>query len=116
MEEKNFVETFNPLNEYLSAQSVNRLVALAKERGEVPSQILFVSKNFISPRIMVLVAIFGGIVGIDRFVLKDTGVGILKLLTSGVCCILWLVDIFSIKKKTVEYNEKILQDVLIMIK
>ena len=115
MDEKNISEAFQTLTEYLTPQSVNRLISLAKEKGEIPPQLFFVSKQFISPRLMVLVSVFGGLAGIDRFVLKETGIGVLKLLTSGCIFVLWLVDIFSIKKKTIEYNEKLLQNVLMVL-
>ena len=40
------------------------------------------------PTTILLVSIFLGGLGIDRFMLGDTGMGILKLLTGGVCGIL----------------------------
>jgi TM2 domain-containing membrane protein YozV len=40
----------------------------------------------------ILFSFFLGGLGIDRFYLGYTGLGILKLLTGGVCGILWLVD------------------------
>lgn len=42
--------------------------------------------------------------GIDRFMIGDTGMGILKLLICGVCGILTVVDWFTISKKTKELN------------
>ena len=56
------------------------------------------------PTTMFLVSFFLGGLGIDRFMLGDTGMGILKLLTGGVCGILALVDLFTISNKTKEYN------------
>ena len=44
------------------------------------------------------------VLGIDRFMIGDTGMGILKLLTCGVCGILTVVDWFTISKKTKELN------------
>ena len=40
------------------------------------------------PTTILLVSIFLGSLGIDRFMLGDTGMGILKLLTGGCCGIL----------------------------
>ena len=48
--------------------------------------------------ILVLAVILGGS-GIDRFMLGDTGMGILKLFTLGGCGVLWLIDIFSAKSR-----------------
>ena len=52
------------------------------------------------PTTILLVSIFLGTLGIDRFMIGDTGMGILKLLTGGCCGILTIVDWFSIQKKT----------------
>ena len=56
------------------------------------------------PTTILLVSIFLGVLGIDRFMIGDTGMGILKLLTGGVCGILSLVDWFTISKKTKDLN------------
>ncbi len=56
------------------------------------------------PTTILLVSIFLGGLGIDRFMLGDTGMGILKLLTGGCCGILTIVDWFTVSKKTKELN------------
>lgn len=56
------------------------------------------------PTTILLVSIFLGGLGIDRFMLGDTGMGILKLLTGGVCGILTIIDWFTVSKKTKELN------------
>ena len=56
------------------------------------------------PTTILLVSLFLGSLGIDRFMLKDTGMGILKLLTSGCCGILTIIDWFSVQKKTKDKN------------
>ena len=56
------------------------------------------------PTTILLVSIFLGVLGIDRFMLGDTGMGILKLLTGGCCGILTIIDWFSISKKAKENN------------
>lgn len=56
------------------------------------------------PTTLLLVSIFLGTLGIDRFMLGDTGMGILKLLTAGCCGVLTIVDCFTISKKTKEAN------------
>ena len=58
--------------------------------------------EFKDPTTLLLVSIFLGSLGIDRFMLGETGMGILKLLTLGVCGILTIVDWFSVQKKTKE--------------
>lgn len=56
------------------------------------------------PTTILLVSIFLGGLGIDRFMIGDTGMGILKLLTAGCCGILTIVDWFTISKKTKDMN------------
>lgn len=56
------------------------------------------------PTTILLVSIFLGALGIDRFMIGDTGMGILKLLTLGCFGILTIIDWFTISKKTKEVN------------
>mgnify|MGYP000214272814 FL=1 len=46
--------------------------------------------------VTLLLSIFVGGLGIDRFYLGYTGLGILKLLTAGGCGIWWLIDLILI--------------------
>lgn len=56
------------------------------------------------PTTILLVSIFLGGLGIDRFMIGDTGMGILKLLTVGCCGILTIIDWFTISKKAKDLN------------
>lgn len=56
------------------------------------------------PTVMLIISIFLGSLGIDRFMLGDTGMGVLKLLTGGCCGILTIIDWFGVSKKTKEKN------------
>lgn len=56
------------------------------------------------PTVILLISIFLGNMGIDRFMIGDIGMGILKLLTMGVCGVLTIVDWFIIMGKTKELN------------
>ena len=61
------------------------------------------------PSISLIVSILLGSFGIDRFLIGDIGMGVLKLLTAGLCGILTIIDWFRIMKRTKEKNlEKIL--------
>lgn len=60
--------------------------------------------DYKDPTMMMIISIFVGGLGIDRFMLGDTGMGVLKLLTAGCCGILWLIDIFTIGNKSKEFN------------
>ena len=56
------------------------------------------------PLTLLLVSLFLGGLGIDRFMVGDTGLGILKLLTGGCCGIMTIIDWFTIQKKAKEVN------------
>ena len=65
---------------------------------------LLASVEMKDPTTLLLVSIFLGSLGIDRFMLGDIGMGVLKLLTLGVCGVLTIIDWFGISNKTKEYN------------
>jgi len=56
------------------------------------------------PVAILLISIFPGGLGIDRFMLGETGMGILKLLTCGCFGILTIVDCFLVQGKAKEAN------------
>lgn len=56
------------------------------------------------PTVILLISIFLGYLGIDRFMLGDIGLGILKLLTGGCCGILTIIDWFTVSQKAKEIN------------
>ena len=62
------------------------------------------SMSFKDPTTLLIVSLFAGVLGIDRFMLGDTAMGVLKLLTWGVCGILAIVDWFTIQNKAKEAN------------
>lgn len=65
---------------------------------------MLLSLDLKDPTTLLLISIFLGQLGVDRFMIGDIGMGVLKLLTFGLCGILWIVDIFTISDKTKELN------------
>lgn len=59
---------------------------------------------------------FLGIGGIHRFYLDQVGMGILYLLTGGLCLIGTIVDMFNHSTLTLEYNKRKSQDAAVMIR
>lgn len=57
-----------------------------------------------------IMSIFFGGVGVDRFIMGHVGLGILKIITLGGCGIWWLIDVILIatkhKYKGVQWVEK----------
>ena len=64
--------------------------------------------SFKNPTTALLLSIFAGGLGIDRFYIGDTGLGIGKLLTAGGCCVWAIIDIFLIMGDTREKNYEML--------
>lgn len=56
------------------------------------------------PTMMLVISLFFGTLGIDRFLIGDIGMGVLKLLTAGGCGIIAIMDWFTIMKKTKDKN------------
>ena len=68
--------------------------------------------QFKDPTTSLIVSLLGGQLGIDRFLIGDTGLGVGKLLTCGGMGIWAIVDWFLIMGKTREKNFERLQTVL----
>lgn len=82
-------------------------IMLVKERLQSMDDSKFAMLSTVElkdPMTILLVSIFLGTLGIDRFMIGDIGMGVLKLLTCGVCGILTIIDWFTISKKTKELN------------
>ena len=88
---------------YLPAEKIVFIKQKLMEADESKFQ-LASAVEFKDPTRILLVSIFLGSLGIDRFMLGETGMGILKLLTLGCCGILTIIDWFSVQKKAKELN------------
>ncbi len=83
-----------------------KVVFLKQKLMEIDEdKFMLVSSNeFKDPTTLLIISILLGTLGIDRFMLGDIGMGILKLLTCGVCGILTIIDWCTIQKKVQEKN------------
>lgn len=70
------------------------------------------SVEFKDPTTILIVSLFLGHLGIDRFMIGDKGMGFLKLFTFGCCGILTFIDWFIISKRTRERNFRELQPLI----
>ncbi len=68
---------------------------------------LLQSLNYKSPTTVLIISILVGGLGIDRFMLGQTGLGVLKLLTCGGLGIWTIIDWFLVSGMTKEYNYKL---------
>ncbi len=62
--------------------------------------------NLKNPTTVLLVSIFLGCLGIDRFMLGQKLQGVLKLLTAGGCGIWTIIDWFTTGERTRAYNTR----------
>ena len=67
----------------------DHLRSLPPERAD-----MLVTVKLHNPTTILLFSVFLGSIGVDRFILGDTGLGVGKLLTAGGCGIWALIDIF----------------------
>ncbi|PKM88139.1 MAG: hypothetical protein CVU87_08130 [Firmicutes bacterium HGW-Firmicutes-12] len=89
-------------------------IMMLKERLEKldDSKLIIVqSLGYKDPTTMLIISLFLGIFGVDRFMLGETGMGILKLLTGGLFGVLAVIDWFLIMNKTKERNLQLLYSV-----
>jgi TM2 domain-containing membrane protein YozV len=70
--------------------------------------VAFYSNRRKDPQEILLFTLLGllGIAGIHRFIIGNMGMGILYILTAGLCFIGTIVDIINHKSLTFEYNRK----------
>lgn len=74
------------------------------ERADDDTFLSIQATEFKDPTTILLVSIFLDSLGVTRFMLGDTGMGVLKLLTLGCCGILTIIDWFTIMKKVKQKN------------
>ncbi|NGP87892.1 TM2 domain-containing protein [Fodinibius halophilus] len=69
------------------------------------------------PQIILFTALVGffGAAGVHRFIIGQIGMGILYLLTVGLCGIGTIVDIINYKNLAFEYNRGVAQDVVALL-
>jgi TM2 domain-containing membrane protein YozV len=89
------------------AQIRDRLIALDDAKWAMIQTL-----QFKDPTTSIIVSLLAGGLGIDRFMIGDTGIGVGKLLTCGGFGIWTIVDWFMIMGATREKNLEKLQSVL----
>lgn len=80
------------------------LIKSQLEKLDDSKLIVLQSADYKDPTTLLIISIFLGHLGVDRFMLGQTGAGIGKLLTCGGLGIWTLIDWFTIQNATREYN------------
>ena len=95
------------------AQYIHQLMEqMPEERREAFARIYRARRK--DPIIMLFLALIGlfGIAGIHRFIVGQIGMGILYVLTAGLCVVGTIVDMINYKNFAFEYNRKVAMDVV----
>ncbi|MBU3928588.1 MAG: TM2 domain-containing protein [Bacteroidetes bacterium] len=92
---------------YHLSQIRERLLAMDESKWGILQTL-----QFKDPTTILIVSILAGSLGVDRFLIGDTGLGVGKLLTCGGLGIWYIVDWFLIMEATREKNLAKLQMVL----
>jgi TM2 domain-containing membrane protein YozV len=93
-------------------------VMIVKQKLEslTPEQIqLLATGDYLDPTVNVVVSVLVGSWGVDRFLIGQTGWGILKFLTGGGLGVWTIVDWFQISRLTKESNMEKFNENLILI-
>ncbi len=94
----------------ISPEEYNYLQQLIAPMSEeqVRNFVMFYSSKRKDPQDILLFTLLGFIVvaGVQRFVLGQIGMGVLYLLTGGLCLIGTIVDLINHKSLTLEHNQK----------
>jgi TM2 domain-containing membrane protein YozV len=85
----------------------DRLIALDDSKW-----VMLSTAQFKDPSMTLIISILAGSLGIDRFMIGDTGLGVGKLLTCGGFGIWAVIDWFQIQKATREKNMQKIQQFL----
>ena len=69
------------------------------------------------PQIILFTALVGffGVAGVHRFITGQVGMGILYLLTGGLCVIGTIVDLINYKNLAFEYNRGVAKDAISLL-
>jgi len=73
-----------------------------QQKASFTSQYDAVKKD---PQLIFLLSIFTGFIGLDRFLLGDAKMGVIKFFTAGGCFYIYITDIISAKDRAAAYNK-----------
>jgi TM2 domain-containing membrane protein YozV len=70
------------------------------------------------PQTILLLTLVGflGIAGIQRFIVDQVGMGVLYVLTAGICFVGTIIDLINYKRIAFDYNQQQAQQIWAMIK
>lgn len=88
---------------YFPSEKIGMIYNILKNLDDEKEMTLY-SLDYQDPTTILVVSVLAGSLGIDRFLIGDVALGILKLLTFGGCGIWYIIDICIIRNKVKEFN------------
>ncbi len=88
------------IGEYELKRAGSLILAKKLPKDERASFLMACEQEAKDPTTILLISIFLGGMGIDRFVIGDTVLGLLKLFSFGGCGLWWFIDLFLIMEAT----------------
>lgn len=96
-----------PNNVYTEIQVENVLINAPEQTENLLGEI-----SFRNPSTLQIIAVFPGMLGVDRFYMGEILLGFFKYITLGGCGIWWILDIMNAKSRCREWNcKKLIQTI-----
>ncbi|MDX1618668.1 MAG: TM2 domain-containing protein [Balneolaceae bacterium] len=98
------------------ASYISRLMSSMEEKTAQRFANVYRARR-INPQTVLLTAVIGffGVAGVHRFIIGQIGMGILYLLTGGLCVIGTIVDMINYHNLAFEYNREIAREAASMV-
>lgn len=100
-----------PLLPEIESEEAVFIESLLKDKSDeqVKNFVMLYRSRRREPQLILFTALLGflGFAGIHRFLINQIGMGILYLLTAGLCMIGTIIDLVNYKNLAFEYNQKI---------
>lgn len=109
---KSKVDQFLINNQECFAQEDWAMLRMRLEAADESKWPMLSTLRIKDPQTVLMLSIFGGPIGVDRFYLDQPALGWIKTLTCGGLLIWALVDVFFVKHNAYKYNKKQVLDLL----
>jgi TM2 domain-containing membrane protein YozV len=106
------LNTFYVANAKYFRQDAMMQIKNALESADKSKQDMAMLLSFKDPTVLLIVSIFFGGLGVDRFMLGQVGLGILKLVTFGGLGIWTIIDWFTVMGRTRDQNQTLFMNAI----